>query len=509
MDNHPARRRPVDALKSSPRQPAHRPLDAKLVHPEIIETVETHEALPTNPLESEPLPDQLPGKAPVFQYKKKKIKQPGSLKKRILLIGGLLMLGLILYFAAKLFLATSRIITRNNSGGAPALAGSLDPSKLKGEGDGRVNILILGIGGAGHAGGTLSDTILVASIDPRTKDVAMLSIPRDLYVPIPGYGSTKINAAHAYGENNKKGGGPELAKEVVQKVLDIPIHYYIRVDFTGFKQAMDAVGGVDVNVEKALYDPEYPCDNNRGYCPFSLGAGPRHLDGATALKYVRCRHGVCGSDFGRAARQQEVLVALRNKIISAPTLLNPAKISSLIDAIGDHAKTDLSLSDIRKLADIAKEVDTTKIVQKVLDTTPEGLLNSANIGGAYVEIPRAGIGNFSEIQELVHSIFVDNFIKDENARLEIQNGTTRNGLATTVGNMLKSYQYNVVKMVTAENQNYVTTMLYDYSGGKKPYTIRYLENRFGVKAQRASAPAENPDSLDIRVIVGADYKGVK
>src|SRR6185369_16536807 len=160
------------------------------------------------------------------------------------------------------------IIAKSNSI-APALAGVLDVTKLKGEGDGRVNILVLGIGGAGHEAPNLSDTMMVISFDPKTKDAAMLSIPRDLYVKIPATSHTgvqygKINAANVYG-------GPELAARVVSNVIGVPIHYYVLIDFSGFRQAIDAVGGVDINVPTAIYDPDYPCDNERGgYCAFSI-----------------------------------------------------------------------------------------------------------------------------------------------------------------------------------------------------------------------------------------------
>jgi hypothetical protein len=147
-------------------------------------------------------------------------------------------------------------------------------------------------------------------------------------------------------------------------------------------------------------------------------------------------------------------------------------------------------------------------VQKVLDTTPDGLLTDGNIAGSgYVEVPRAGVGNFSEIQALAHSIFTDSYLKEENAAIEVQNGTKRSGLAATVGAILKTYNYNVTSMLTADNQNYPTTIIYDYTNGKKPYTVRYLENRFGVRAQKAAAPT--PNAPDIRVILGADYHSSK
>lgn len=438
--------------------------------------------------------------SPTFVYQPTKPKKFRQYRNWALMIGGGIIAAALIYLGVHALLATHRIITRNSTGGAPALAGNINPTKLRGEGDGRINILLLGIGGPGHQAPNLSDTMMVMSIDPRTKDVAMLSVPRDLWVQIPGYGYAKINAANAYGEMyGYTGGGAALAKKTIEKVLDIPIHYFVRADFTGFRQAIDAVGGVDVVVDKALYDPFYPCDSeNGGYCLFSVKAGRQHMNGTIALRYSRSRETT--SDFDRAARQQKVLVALREKALSLSVLSNPTKLTGLIDAVGGHVKTDLQLGEIKKLANMAKDIDTTKIIQKVLDTSPDGFLVNGDIGGAYVELPRTG--NFDEIRQYVHSIFIDSYLKDENATVEVQNASGRSGLATTVSTMLKSYNYNVVGATTSPTIKPVT-VIYDYSGGKKPYTINYLERRFGVKAQRANPVASDPE---VRIVLGTDYK---
>ena len=139
-------------------------------------------------------------------------------------------------FAAKTIITINKVIKHQGGISADGLKGELDLGKLKGEGEGRVNILLLGVGDAGHAGEDLTDTILVASIDPKTNDVVMISIPRDLYVKIPGYWWSKINAANAFAEQDKKGSGAEVIKKTVSDVLDIPIHYFVRVDFTGLKK---------------------------------------------------------------------------------------------------------------------------------------------------------------------------------------------------------------------------------------------------------------------------------
>lgn len=456
------------------------------------------------PHSADPVSAEVPEAKPVFEYKKpQRQRRRLHLGKKVVLAGVGLVVVLGIFLGAKFLLATSRIITRNSTGGAPALAAAnVDPTKLNGEGDGRVNILLLGIGGAGHDGGNLSDTMMVISIDPKTKDVAMLSIPRDLYVPIPGYGTTKINAANAYGEANKyPGGGPALAKATVSKVLDIPIHYYAMMDFEGFRKAVNQVGGIDVVNQYTLSDTGFPCDDDSGrVCPYYLAAGSYHLDGTQALRYVRCREGTCGTNFGREDRQRQALVALRQKALGLSTLSNPAKIASLIDIVGSHIRTDLQISEMARLATIMKDMDPAKIITKGLgDYT-----YSTMIGGASVVVPKTGVGNFTQIRDFVHSIFIDNYIKSENAAIEVQNGSSRTGLATTVGTSLRdTYKYNVVSMTTADNQNYPSTIIYDYSGGKKPYTLSYLETRFKVKARKATAPTG--ETADIRIIIGADY----
>jgi polyisoprenyl-teichoic acid--peptidoglycan teichoic acid transferase len=340
----------------------------------------------------------------------------------------------------------------------------------------------------------------------------MLSIPRDLYVKIPAAGkySTqygKINAANAYG-------GPQLAEKVVSNVIGVPIHYYIQIDFSGFKQAVDAVGGVDVNVPMAIYDRDYPCDNERGgFCPFSIGAGEQHLNGTVALRYARSRHTT--SDFDRAARQQLIISALKTKATQLSTLTNPVKLTGLIEAIGSHVTTDMQPNEITKMASIAKDIDTSKVTSKVLDTTgPDSLLidGSGRIDGAgSIELPRRGTYDYTDIQDFVKNISVDHFITDENARVEIQNGTGLTGVAAQVAKSLKAAHYNVLDPATAP-QLYAKTVIYDYTGGKKPYTINYLERRFGVKATRVPSPSPTTDASgkaivapEIRIILGSDY----
>ncbi len=414
------------------------------------------------------------------------------------------------FFGYRTYKTLNKVIVKNSGPTAEGLkTENVAVEKLKGEGDGRVNILLLGVGDPGHAAEDLSDTMIVASYDPKTKDVAMLSIPRDLYVKIPNNGYSKINSAHAFGEQYKEGTGPDLAKKTVSEVLGIPIHYYIRTDFTALKQAVDTVGGVDIDVLSTLIDPDYPCEKNEGkVCGFSILAGPQHFNGSSALKYARCRKGNCGDDYGRAKRQQDVLVALRQKATKLNILANPAKVVEILDIVGKNVRTDLQIWEIERLTQVARETDPTKITSKVLDIDTTGLVKNSQVGAASVVVPVAGIGNYSAIQAFVRSIFVDGYIKQEAATIQIENGTTQLNKAKLVSELLKSYNYNVVSVIAADATTYKNTQIIDLSNGKKPYTIQYLEKRFGVKAtaQAQGAAAQDSTTPDVRIIVGTDYK---
>lgn len=266
---------------------------------------------------------------------------------------------------------------------------------LLGDDNGRTNVLLLGVGDPGHAGQKLSDTNMVVILDKNSKRVATVSLPRDLRVRIPGYGFQKLNTANALG-------GDELAAETVSQVLDIPIHYTVTTNFTGLKELVDAVGGVEVNVEKRLYDPEYPCDGNQyRSCGFELEPGVQVLDGSTALKYVRCRKGTCISDFERAERQQEVLAQLRKKLASSSVLANPLRVQAVTTALRQNLKTTMGPAELARFGQLMQEAQKNEPVSLVLSTSTEGLL--VNARGSSDLVPAGG--SFLRIQQRVANIF--------------------------------------------------------------------------------------------------------
>lgn len=435
-----------------------------------------------------------------FRRKQKESKEhPKHWKLKIgLKVAGVLVTVFVLMagmLALKTYLKTKGIL-RGGSNGAAALNKNVDPTLLKGEGDGRVNILLLGKGGAGHDGPDLTDTILIVSIDPIAKEIALLSLPRDLWVKSPAGGQSKINAVYALTKmgvlNNytlkqqtdaikdqAEKAGIKAIEDTVTATVGIPIHYFGMVDFVGFAQAINAVGGIDINVKTEVYDAFIQADNNNN--PLIAAVGQQHFDGKHALLYAQSRRcSLCINEFSRAERQREVVVALKEKVLSLGTFANPLKVNQLIDAIGNHVSTDFTTNELKRVYDIVKEVPSTKIASIGLADSPNNFVTTATIGNQSVVVPRAGQFNYTEIQSFVRNTLRDSFLKSENANIIILNGTNTPGLATLKSTELKSYGYNVTQVADAPTKTYTKTVLVDLTKGVKKYTKNYLEKRLRV-----------------------------
>ncbi len=234
------------------------------------------------------------------------------------------------------------------------------------EGEGRVNILLMGIDRRpGEAFVSRTDSIMVLSVNPDTQRAAILSIPRDLYVEIPGYGQDRVNTAMVYGaQQGDYLSGTALAMQTVSYNLNIPVHHFVLLDFGAFVRTIDLLGGVEVEVPYEINDPEYP-DMNYGYDPFYLPAGIQRLDGTTALKYARTRHG--DSDFNRAYRQQQVLFAARRQAVNLGVGDLLLRAPSLYREVEGGVRTDLSLEQLLRLAKTISDVPADSIQNEVLD----------------------------------------------------------------------------------------------------------------------------------------------
>jgi len=337
---------------------------------------------------------------------------------------------------------------------------------VKTDSQGHTNILLIGIGGEGHDGENLTDTMIVASIDNDNNLVPMLSIPRDLFVEneMVGWG-TRINGVYEWvyeSTGDKEIAMNELINEV-ENVVGMEIHYYAKVDFQGFEDIVDAVGGVDVTLDYDFYDPYYPADPGTGaiYDPFSLSAGEHTLDGEDALKYVRSRKTT--SDFDRAKRQQNVITAIKNKALSLGFLLNPSKIQNTIAAISKHFETNMTISEMINFASMAEDFNSNSILTQVLNDeaySTGGFLYTPDreeYGGAFVLIPFAE--DFSEIQRFAQLYFYNTNIFLDQVPIQIVNGTKEESLAGLTKMYLARYGFNVVSYGNAANENVTETQI--------------------------------------------------
>jgi LCP family protein required for cell wall assembly len=243
------------------------------------------------------------------------------------------------------------------------------------------NTLILGIDRRpDESNVTRSDTILLLHADAGAGRMALLSIPRDLWVTIPGWGQERINAAHLYGELEAPGSGPEWVAETVNYNFGVPVHHVVRLDFDAFREVIDAAGGIEVDVPYPIIDDAYPTPNY-GTMRIEIPAGRQHMDGETALQYARSRHS--SSDFDRAARQQQILIALANKITQPSNLFRASRVYA---AFQNAVESDLGARDLFHLALAWRRAGEEGMEQTVIDETLTAPFLTAQ--GAAVLLPQ-------------------------------------------------------------------------------------------------------------------------
>ncbi len=437
------------------------------------------------------------------QHKQKQ--NPGQILPLVLIITTCL-ITVIIIFIGKNTLSTNESRT--------SFIGQLAASsgrQIKGEKENRTNILLLGIGGEGHDGAQLTDTIIVISIkhDQKNKKISLISIPRDLYVNLKDQGSAKINNIYSLDKNNNDQQKSNLISKVISDITGLPIHYYIQVDFEGFKKAIDTLGGIDIKIEKSFYDPMYPTENF-GYQTITFDQGDTHMDGDLALKYARSRHGIViddsggfeASDVARSKRQQQILFAAKEKAISLNTIINPKKINELLGILGDHVRTNLKLWEIIQMTDVIRNIQTSEIKNNVIDDSPDGLLYSSNTpDGSFIFLPKSN--NFLEIHNFCQNLFEEESSEQESVNLEILNGTANPGLASKAVSTMTYENINITNISNADTSDYKKTVIYDYSNNTKPKIIKFLKNRFNAKVVKSQDQPES--SPDITLIIGKNF----
>jgi LCP family protein required for cell wall assembly len=307
------------------------------------------------------------------------------------------------YFAWKAGYTMNKISGSDNSALQSLFAGSEMPQAQ----EGRTNVLLLGMRGANDPhGGLLADSIMVVSLNTKDNKVALISVPRDLYVQIPDTSERgKLNSVYAHWEGGGKGQGiPEMEK-MMGTITGLKIDHAIAINFDGFKQLIDAVGGVDVSLSRPFFESKQFVEGNECGGQFSLPAGSNHLDGEKALCYSRAREST--NDFDRSKRQQVVIKALKDKMISLGTLADFNKLNNILNIIGANVKTDMSPEQMKGFYDQYDNMKNAMITQRVFENSEKGLLKvpDAGTGLGYVVIPIAGQDNYSQIRDACRNVF--------------------------------------------------------------------------------------------------------
>lgn len=373
----------------------------------------------------------------------------------------------------------------------------------------RVTILLLGIDQrCDDTGPTRTDSMMLLTVDPIGLSAATLSLPRDLWVEIPGFQVDRINQAHYLGEIYEyPGSGPALAVETVEATLGINVDFYVTINFDAFVEIVDLIEGIDIFVSETIEDETYP-DSCYGYDPFFLTEGQHHLDGQAALKYARTRATAQG-DVDRAARQQEVVMAVREKIFQVNMLPQfIAQAPKLWQTFQQNVRTNMTPDEAIQLALLMQQIPRDSIQTVVIDfnyvypeTTPDGQQVLVPVRDnirrlrdrlfAPPAIPTPLIENLPDLMAL------------EAARVALLNGTPQFGLAGSTQLYLQSFNINVTEIGNADSADYRTTQIIDF--GSHPHTTQYLTQVMSLPPLNVSNGTEAEGDYDILVILGSDW----
>lgn len=445
-----------------------------------------------------------------FKYKK-------VLKRSALLLGLIIILA-VGFVGFKALRSIDKVFHGNIISDTQALFSS---TPLNGEDQGRVNILLAGdsIDDPGHQGSNLTDSIVVLSIDTKGNNTFLLSIPRDLWVNIPGYGYQKINAANSITSNYPSGypqNGMGVLEYIITKDLGIPIDYYALANYSAFRDAVNDVGGVTVNIQsdnpKGLYDP---------YADLKLSNGQVTLNGQQALNLARARgdgpgaYGFPNADFDRTSHQRLLFTAIAKKALSLGVLSNPVKISNLFNSFSDNVKTDLSLQNVRRLIQITKSIDLNKIqshaycstITSAICTTALIRTYQDPVSGESALIPTLGIGEYSGLVNFYKQLTSNNPIVKENPSIVVLNGSAKTGLANTTGSYLSEQGFNVL-LKTDALRTYTSTLVIDLTKGKKPNSLSYLLKKYKATSTTNLNSAESMEASgytsDFVIVLGSN-----
>ncbi|MDB5165381.1 MAG: cell envelope-related function transcriptional attenuator, LytR/CpsA family protein nonfunctional [Candidatus Saccharibacteria bacterium] len=464
--------------------------------------------------------NQQPAKKRRFFRKNRRAKKPASSKKKLIkrIIIGLIIIAVLAgaYVGIKALLASGNVFKGN-----PFDIFQNQP--LKKDENGRSNILVFGTSeddGPDHGGANLTDSIMVVSIDQDKKNAYMVSIPRDLYVE---YGETcpegyrgKINSLYdcfSDGEANQEAGANALRKKVGE-VLGLDVQYYAHLNYTVVRDAVNAVGGIDLTIEsedpRGILDRnfDWKCGYKCYYVKYANGE-KAHLDGEHALALARARnasggYGLPGGNFDREKNQQKIIKALREKAVSAGTLTNVGKVTALIDALGNNLRTNFETKEIRTLMSLGTDIPSENIQPISLVQEGEAVVTTDNIAGASVVVPIAGLFDYSDIQTYVLKKLNSNAITREAAQIVMLNGSAVIGVGQKEADSLTAKGFSIASIDNAPAGTYARVEIYQIGKGMTA-TAAKLKELYNVKTIKTSTPPiAVAGTTNFVIIIGQD-----
>ena len=359
-----------------------------------------------------------------------------------------------------------------------------------------VHFLLIGLDSARNLGSQNTDVVIVAAVNKDTKQASLLSIPRDLWVYIPTYGWHRINIAHKIGHRSGyPGGGPGLLMDTIEMNLGIPMDHWVRMDFQGFARVVDELGGINMTVACPV-NLRYVAPLSKDQEEMILEPGVHHMDGATALRYVRTRRD--GTDFDRARRQQQFIRAVWDQTKSPDTI---TRIPGLWSALSDSFTTDLNVLDVVALAPVALEIRPERVRSTYIG--PDQVKNWVTADGWTVLLP-----NYEKIPQVVSGLYAppsasEDQAAGEAARIQVRNGTYRHQLAKIGAEELRWHGLNIVDTGLADRPDYQRTHIIVFND--KPKAIELLTGLLSVKPEDVIQQPDSNQPADIQVILGNDY----
>lgn len=437
-----------------------------------------------------------------------------KLKKRIIMGILIILLAVGGFMGARALIAGSKVFEGN-------IFDFAQKAPLRQDENGRSNILVFGTSedneGGDHPGGNLTDSIMMVSMDQTKKNAFMVSMPRDFWVEYEescdvGY-EGKINAAYmcGSGDGQDEQAGAEALRKKVGEVFGLDIQYYAHVNNTVLRDAVNAVGGVEVKIEsddpRGIYDPnfDWQCNHQCNMVKYANNEVAQ-LDGDHALALARARnaqggYGLAGGNFDRERNQQKIIRALQQKAINAGTLMNFGKVTGLIDALGNNLRTNFQIKEIRTLTDLAQEINGDKLQSLSLEDEEAAVVTTGNYAGQSIVRPVSGLYDYAGISAYLNKKMTSNPVTRENAQVDILNGSGVAGVAKTEADKLEKKGFTIGMLDNAPEGEYGKATIYQIGEGN-PATKKKLQEIYKAQVTAGDPPVLVSEQTDFVVIIG-------